>query len=83
MEEKVFFSSRRADETTTKTNNKMAHIIKNFYNDLYGCEDRREFKLYDQRENLTETGDIIPMMTDEVLLAIIPMKKVNALQKCN
>lgn len=46
----------------------LVHIVGKFYNHLY--KDQREIYLCDQRKNLTETEEITPVMTHEVLQAI-------------
>lgn len=46
---------KRAVRIITKVNNEIVHVVENFFNDLYKCEDQREIKLQDLRKNITET----------------------------
>lgn len=72
------FALKKKDRTITKTNNKILHIVEKFYNYLYECEDRSEISLRDPRENLTETEEIIPMITKKFYKKIdfSPIKKL-------
>lgn len=45
------------------------------YNDLYKFEDEREINIPDQRKYMTETEEVLPVMSDEDLQACRCMKK--------
>lgn len=55
-------------------------MFQKFHNDVRKCEDQRESKLPGQRK-IIEAEEMIPVMTEEVLLGIRCMKKGKCLSK--
>lgn len=72
---------KRVKGTITQINDEIVIIVEKFHNDVYKCENQRESKLPGQRKIITEAEEMIPMMTEEGLLAIRCMKKGKCLSK--